>query len=75
MILYVDRCNLLCFGVNYDQILLNKKIQKRIFFIQNNDIAAALLLRCSFMLEYEDRKHPLMYVAKQVSFMHKPIHY
>ena len=35
------RCNLLSFGVNFDKILLNKNIQKRIIFIYNNDIAAA----------------------------------
>ena len=29
------------FGVNFDKILLNKNIQKRIIFIYNNDIAAA----------------------------------
>ena len=34
-------CNLLSFGVNFDKIFLNKNIQKRIFFIYNNDIAAA----------------------------------
>ena len=34
-------CNILHFGVNFDKILLNKNIQKRIFFIYNNDIAAA----------------------------------
>ena len=37
----VVRCNLLSFGVNFDKILLNKNIQKRIIFIYNNDIAAA----------------------------------
>ena len=37
----VVRCNILCFGVNFDKILLNKNIQKRIFFIYNNEIAAA----------------------------------
>ena len=36
----VVRCNLLSFGVNFDKILLNKNIQKRIIFIYNNDIAA-----------------------------------
>ena len=40
----VARCNLLCFGVNFDQILLNKIFQKRIIFIQNNYIAAARLI-------------------------------
>ena len=35
------RCNVLSFGVNFDKILLNKNIQKRIIFIYNNDIAAA----------------------------------
>ena len=34
-------CNLLRFGVNFDKILVNKNIQKRIIFIYNNDIAAA----------------------------------
>ena len=33
-------CNLLRFGVNFDEILLNRNIQKRIIFIYNNDIAA-----------------------------------
>ena len=37
----VVRCNLLSFGVKFDEILLNKNIQKRIIFIYNNDIAAA----------------------------------
>ena len=37
----VVRCNLLNFRVNFDKILLNKNIQKRIIFIYNNDIAAA----------------------------------
>ena len=37
----VVRCNILRFGVNFDKILLNKNIQKRIIFIYNNDIAAA----------------------------------
>ena len=37
----VVRCNLLCFGVKFDKILLNKNIQKRIICIYNNDIAAA----------------------------------
>ena len=37
----VVRCNLLSFGVNFDKILRNKNIQKRIIFIYNNDIAAA----------------------------------
>ena len=37
----VVRCNLLRFGVNFDKILLNKNIKKRIIFIYNNDIAAA----------------------------------
>ena len=37
----VIRCNLLSFGVNFNKILLNKNIQKRIIFIYNNDIAAA----------------------------------
>ena len=37
----VVRCNLLSFGVNFDKILLDKNIQKRIIFIYNNDIAAA----------------------------------
>ena len=32
---------LLSFGVNFDEILFNKNIQKRINFIYNNDIAAA----------------------------------
>ena len=36
----VVRCNLLSFGVNFNKILVNKTIQKRIIFI-NNDIAAA----------------------------------
>ena len=36
----VVRCNLLSFEVNFDKILLNKNIQKRIIFIYNNDIAA-----------------------------------
>ena len=34
-------CNLLRFGVNFDKILLNKNIQKRIIVSYNNDIAAA----------------------------------
>ena len=38
---FVVRCNSLRFGVNFDKILLNKNIQKRIIFIYNNDIAAA----------------------------------
>ena len=37
----VVRCNLLSFGVNFNKILINKNIQKRIIFIYNNDIAAA----------------------------------
>ena len=37
----VIRCNLLSFGVNFDKILLNKNIKKRIICIYNNDIAAA----------------------------------
>ena len=37
----VVRCNLLSFGVNFDKILLDKNIQKRIIFIYNYDIAAA----------------------------------
>ena len=37
----VVRCNLLSFGVNFDKILLDKNIQKRITFIYNDDIAAA----------------------------------
>ena len=37
----VVRCNLLRFGVSFDEILLNKNIQKRIICIYNNDIAAA----------------------------------
>ena len=37
----VVRCNLLSFGVNFDKILLNKNIQKRIIVIYNNGIAAA----------------------------------
>ena len=44
----VVRGILLRFGVNFDKILLNKNIQKRIIFIQNNDIAAARLLGCSY---------------------------
>ena len=44
----IVRCNLLRFGVNFDKILLNKNIQKCINFIQNNDIAAARLLGCSY---------------------------
>ena len=43
----VARYNLLCFGVNFDDILLNKNIQKRISFIQNIDIAASRLLGCN----------------------------
>ena len=38
---FVVRCSLLRFGVNFDKILLNKNIQKRVIFIYNNDIAAA----------------------------------
>ena len=34
----------MCFEVNFDQILLNEKFQKRIIFMQNNYIAAARLL-------------------------------
>ena len=37
----VVRCNLLSFGVNFDKILLNKSIQKRIIFIYDKDFAAA----------------------------------
>ena len=37
-------CNLLCFEVNFDKILLNKNFQTCIIFIQNNYIAAARLL-------------------------------
>ena len=37
----VVRCKLLSFEVNFDKILLNKNIQKRIICIYNNDIAAA----------------------------------
>ena len=37
----VVRCNLLRFGVNFDKILLDKNIQKRIICIYNNDITAA----------------------------------
>ena len=37
----VVRCNLLRFGVNFDNFLLNKNIKKRIICIYNNDIAAA----------------------------------
>ena len=37
----VVRCNILRFGVNFDKILLNKNIQKRIICIYNDDIAAA----------------------------------
>ena len=37
----VVRCNLLRFGVNFNKILRNKNIQKRITFIYNNDIVAA----------------------------------
>ena len=37
----VDRCNLLHFEINFDKILLNKNIQKRIICIYNNDIASA----------------------------------
>ena len=33
------------FGVNFDTMLLNKNIQKRIIFIYNNDIAAAIACR------------------------------
>ena len=43
----VARYNLLCFGVNFDDILVNKNIQKRISFIQNSDIAASRLLGCN----------------------------
>ena len=32
------------FWSNFDEIMLNNKIQKRIIFIQNKDIAAARLL-------------------------------
>ena len=39
-------CNLLCFGVNFDQSLLNKESKN--VFIQNSDIAAARLLGCSY---------------------------
>ena len=38
---FVVRCNLLSFEVNFDKIMLSKNIQKRIIFIYNNDIAAA----------------------------------
>ena len=37
----VVRCNLLSFSVNFNKILFNKNIQKRIIFIYNNNIAAA----------------------------------
>ena len=39
----VGRCNLLRFGVNFDKILLNENIQKRIIFIYNNDTAADIV--------------------------------
>ena len=39
----VVRCNLLSFGVNFDKILLNKNIQKRIICIYNNNSAAAMV--------------------------------
>ena len=42
----VVRCNLLSVGVNFDKILLNKNIQKRIICIYNNDIAAARVELC-----------------------------
>ena len=32
------------FGINFDKILLDKNIQKRIIFIYNNDIAAARVM-------------------------------
>ena len=38
---FVVWCNLLHFRVNFDEILLNKNIEKRVIFIYNNDIAAA----------------------------------
>ena len=44
----VARCNLLCLFSNFDEILLNNNIQKRIIFIQNKDIAAAGLLGYSY---------------------------
>ena len=37
----VVRSNLLRFGVNFDKILLNKYIKKRIICIYNNNIAGA----------------------------------
>ena len=36
----VVRCNLLRFGVKFDNFLLDKNIKKRIICIYNNDIAA-----------------------------------
>ena len=39
---------MLVFEVNFDQILRNKNIQKRIVFIQNDDIAVARLQSCSY---------------------------
>ena len=44
---------MLCFGVNFYQTLLNKKFQKRIFFMLNNYTAATRLLEslgCSYFL-------------------------
>ena len=39
---------LVVFWSNFDEILLNNNIQKRIIFIQNKDIAAARLLGYSY---------------------------
>ena len=41
-------CNFLCFAVNFVQIVLHQKIQKRLIFIHNNYVAAARLLGCSY---------------------------
>ena len=46
---------LVVFWSNFDEILLNNNIQKRIIFIQNKDIAAARLLGYSYgelLIEY-----------------------
>ena len=40
-------CNLLRFGVNFNKILLNKNIQKRMICIYANDIAAARVELCA----------------------------
>ena len=47
---------LLSFGVNFDKILLNKIIQKRIIFIYNNYIAAARVELWSYSTNAKNAK-------------------